>query len=124
MNSYNSIVDVVVSIVYFLTTSLNILTVKNPFLFIDFTFSNMSINSGRIMSDFNIEQGVSYKYMVRRLNGADIPSDWHPVEYWAYASSRVKTIDLSDSNVWHPGNIVTADFEDSYLFDGVRQLRI
>lgn len=83
------------------------------------TISKFSLNGhlpadGRIFTDFTIEQGQKYKYAIRQLNSYNIYSSWIPITKW-------RTIGMEN---WHINPYVEAAFEDAYLYDGKKQLRI
>ena len=83
------------------------------------TISKFSLNGhlpsdGRIFTDFTIEQGQKYKYAIRQLNSYNIYSSWIPITKWR----------ILGTEVWNENPYVEAAFEDAYLYDGKRQLRI
>ena len=61
--------------------------------------------------DYNIEQGISYKYYLQQFNNYKIYSS--PI----YASSTPDVVEESPAEIY-------CDFEDAFLYDGERQLRI
>lgn len=58
------------------------------------------VPSRRLWKDYSIEQGVQYRYAIQQYNVAGLRSD------------RIEA------------PVVTADFEDAFLYDGMRQLKI
>lgn len=56
--------------------------------------------SKKLYKDYSVEQGVTYRYAVQQYNNYGLRSD------------RIET------------NAIVADFEDAFLYDGVRQLKI
>lgn len=70
----------------------------------NFKFSNEKITKNLLFKDFIIKQGVKYKYAIRQYNSQGLYTD--PKE-------------LSNEEGY-----ILADFEDMFLFDGERQLKL
>ena len=117
------------------------------------TISRFSLNGhlpegGRIFTDFTVEQGCHYKYAIRQLNSYNIYSSWIPLSRWRMKSSdtsvtypvimenqyyensgklspdRFGTFGTPQDLTWYKTDIVTVAFEDAFLYDGKKQLRI
>jgi hypothetical protein len=76
-----------------------------------FTYSNVSLTVGnpvKLWEDCTVQQGVEYLYALQAYNS-----------YGLY-SNRIISINKNDNSK----NTIYADFEDAYLYDGERQLRI
>lgn len=65
------------------------------------------INKPLLWQDFTVQQGVNYKYAIQAYNS----NNFH--------SNRLEAIDTNSKT-----NVVYVDFEDSFITDGKRQLRI
>ena len=65
-----------------------------------FKLANERLPDGSLYKDLTVEQGKHYKYAIQQYNSNDL------------FSNKIES------------NIVYADFEDAFLFDGVRQLKI
>jgi hypothetical protein len=68
----------------------------------DFAVANRAIPKGQLIwNDYNLKHGVKYKYAVQRYN---------------LKGARVKRVKETKP--------ISADFEDMFLYDGTRQLRL
>jgi hypothetical protein len=68
----------------------------------DFVVADREILKGQLVwNDYNLKHGIAYKYAVQRYNSNGV---------------RVKRAQET--------NPISADFEDMFLYDGTRQLRI
>lgn len=74
-----------------------------------FYLSKSPIEVEDLWKDFTVKQGVSYKYGLQQYNNADQP---------IYSSRSLATHKRTGKD------IIEADFEDAFLFDGKRQLKI
>lgn len=117
------------------------------------TISRFNLNGhlpaeGRIFTDFTVEQGQHYKYAIRQLNSYNIYSSWMPMARWRlknetaaivasistsniyYENSgktspdRFRDVTYSEDDGWYHTSLITVSFEDAFLYDGKRQLRI
>lgn len=86
-----------------------------------FTLNGHLPEEGKIFTDFTIESGQTYRYAIRQLNSYNIYSSWIPVLKWR---RRVPNNYVLNDNEWYPNSLIEASFEDAFLFDGKRQLRI
>lgn len=75
--------------------------------------------SSKIIYDYTVEQGVSYRYAVQQFNRQHFYSD----KVYAYERDEYFNLILNDDGQPIIKEI-KADFEDMFLYDGERQLKI
>ena len=75
----------------------------------NFEYINEPIRKNLLFKDFIIKQGVKYKYAIRQFNSSGL-----------YSQPKVGTMDYGA----YTSEECMADFEDMFLFDGERQLKL
>ncbi len=90
-----------------------------------------------LWKDFTVQQGYSYKYAVQAYTNSGLYSNRFECKYYTSeqdesADAKLRNLHNAETNVsyssgWHylnDGNGLPVDFEDAFLYDGKRQLRI
>lgn len=80
---------------------------------------NDEIPSKKIIYDYTVEQGISYRYAIQQYNR----QQFYSKKIYAY-----KRNNFNGEVLYRDGepiiNDITADFEDMFLYDGKRQLKV
>lgn len=89
-----------------------------------FNMNGHLLESGRIFTDLTIEHGQTYKYAIRQKNSNGIYSAWVPITKWRQRREDDVQAFLELSDDWNYNPYVVANFEDAFLYDGKKQLKI
>lgn len=76
-----------------------------------FTYSNVALRTGepiKLWEDYTVQQGIEYKYAVQAYNS-----------YGLY-SNKIYSVNKNNT----VSQTIYADFEDAFLYDGTKQLKI
>lgn len=87
-----------------------------------FNMNGHLADDGHIFIDFTIEQGQLYKYAIRQKNANDVYSSWIPITKWRIKRPESYFDDEIDD--WNYSAVIAANFEDAFLYDGEKQLKI